>query len=143
MYDVGDVVISTFTVTDPESRVKRSAAVTVTLTDPDGEITHLEAAEVSSGEYLTRFVPQSAGRYVIRWQAIDPAAGQIAGHTDVINVSEISSASIISLDEARQFLNIPSGEHVDDEELRGHIAAATAAVERHLGQVVVPRTVVD
>jgi hypothetical protein len=50
---------------------------------------------------------------------------------------------IVSLADARAQLNFRAAETSDDDELRGFIGAATGAVERALGRVVVRRSVTD
>ncbi|MFI5973512.1 head-tail connector protein [Streptomyces sp. NPDC051452] len=51
--------------------------------------------------------------------------------------------AIVSLAAAKAQLNIPDDNTADDVELLGFIDAATAAVEKQLGKVVEPRTIVD
>lgn len=51
--------------------------------------------------------------------------------------------AILTLGDAKAQLNIQASDTSEDVELQGFVDAATAAVEKQLGQVVDPRTVVD
>lgn len=143
MHDVGDLIPLAFTVVDPRTQSRTSATVTCAIEHPDGTTSTLPVTEESPGRYTTIFTPVEPGRYVERWDAVDVDGQPIAAKSDVINVGEGAAVALISVAEAREHLNIPAGEHVEDEELRGFITAATAAVERHLNQVVARRTIVE
>lgn len=140
MHDVGDLIPLHFTVVDPRTQSKTSATVTATIEDPDGVSTPLTVTEDGPGDYSTTFTPANAGRYVVRWRSTGTVS---SAFSDVVNVAEGASSALISLSEAREHLNIPAGETLEDEELRGFITAATAAVERHLGQVIARRTITE
>ena len=140
MHDVGDLIPLHYTVVDPRTQSKTSATVAATLEDPDGVSSTLTVTEGATGEYSATFTPAAAGRYVVRWQSTGAVN---SAFSDVVNVAEGASTALISLAEARAHLNLPAGEHLEDEELRGFITAATAAVERHLGQVVARRTITE
>lgn len=144
MHDVGDAIPLHFKVVDPATRTLVDADVTCTIIDPNGLASTRSAESSDTGRYSTTFVPTAAGRYVVRWTGVDADSGAaIAAHSDVVNVVEASSTALVSLAEAREHLNIPHGQHVEDEELRGYITAATAAIEEHLGQVVARRTITE
>jgi hypothetical protein len=64
-------------------------------------------------------------------------------YSDVFDVRPAVPVGIVSLADARAQLNMGPAETADDEELRGFIGAATGAVERALGRVVVRRTIVE
>lgn len=51
--------------------------------------------------------------------------------------------SLVSLQEARQFINARDGDNTDDAELMRFAEAATEVVERHVGEVLVRRTIVE
>lgn len=143
MYDVGDLIPLSFTVVDPRTQSRTAATVTATIENPDGTTTELAATMSEVGHYTAVFVPTQPGRYVERWAAVNDAEQAIGARSDVINVAEGASAALISLAEAREHINIPEDEHIEDEELRGYIVAATAAVERHLNRVVARRSITE
>ena len=51
--------------------------------------------------------------------------------------------ALVTLEAAKDQLNISASDTSEDVELQGYIDAATAAVETQLGQIVDPRTVID
>ena len=117
------------------------ATVTATVTGPDGVLTYLTVESDDIGRFWGEFVPSQAGRHVVRWAA---SGGWVASLTDVLNVDpSTDTAAIISLAEAREHLNIPDEETVEDAELLTVINAASGAVERHLGIVVARRTITE
>lgn len=138
MYEVGDSVPLSFRVVDSQSEPS-AATVTLTVEQPDGEAVTPTLVAGGVGEHSALFVPEQAGRHVVRWSATG-AANQT--ETDVLNVASAESpVSIISLAEAKTFMNMT--DTADDDELREFIAAASGVVEEYLGQIVARRTVVE
>lgn len=137
MFEVGDTVPLTFRVINEQQALVDAADVILTVVRPDGTPVGCAVGHDSLGSYSSVFEPVEAGRHVVRWTATAP--NKVA--TDVLNVSPTTSAALASLAELKQHMNIT--EDVDDDELRQHLAAATAIVERHLGQVVARRTITE
>lgn len=118
-----------------------AATVTATVTGPDGVLAYLTIESDDIGRFRGEFVPSQAGRHVVQWAA---SGAWSASLTDVLNVDpSVDTAAIISLAEAREHLNIPDEETIEDAELLTVIAAASVAVERHLGIVVARRTITE
>jgi uncharacterized phiE125 gp8 family phage protein len=75
------------------------------------------------------------------WRLV--TSGPTTAYADVFDVQPAMPVGIVSLADARAQLNMRASETSDDDELRGFIGAATGAVERALGRVVVRRTIVE
>lgn len=140
MYEVGDAVLLTFTPKTPAGAAS-DATVVLSVELPDATSVSPSVTHGGVGEYSAVFVPTLAGRHVLRWSATGSATDAFV---DVLNVSaSVSPVAIISLAEARQHLNMPDDETVDDEELRTFINAASRVVERYLRETIARRTVVE
>lgn len=120
---VGDAVPLTF----------GSPAVSATLTveRPTGVVDTPTVGAPSNGVFTVSYMPAVAGRYVVRW-----TDGQGRASADVFNAASAVLA-LCSLDDAKKHINMTST--VDDEELRGHIEAATGVIERHRNEIVARR----
>lgn len=143
MYEVGDSVPLSWRVVNAQQSLVDVPLenVTLTVTPPGGDPTGASVVRDSVGQFSSLYVPETAGRYTLRWQATGSFK---ASTSDVLNVSPASSpGAIISLAEAREHINIPDGETVEDAELREFIVAASEIVERHTGMVVASRTLVE
>ena len=141
MFEVGDAVPLRWTVKNPDRTEKAAADVVLRIDQPDGEVVEPAVTAGEVGEYEAVFVPTQPGRHVVRWSASGDATDAF---TDVLNVAEaVQPVALISLDEAREHLNMAPGEHADDEELRTFVLAASKVVEQHLRQTIARRTVVE
>lgn len=134
--DLGDTVPLKFTVLD-DGAPAVPATITLTIELPDGTTVTPTVASPDTGRYEADYVPAAAGRYAVRWTSTEPATA----FTDVFDVRPAAPRYMIGLAQAKAHLNITSTDH--DEELRGHIEAATAAIELYLHEAVVRRTVVE
>lgn len=119
------------------------------LADPTGislVVTHVATATVypltpvhdSVGQWHYDFAPTLSGYHKVRWVATGANA---SGYSDVFQVYDASPNYIISLADTRSALGLTAT--ANDEDLRQYIEGATAVIERHLGEVVVPRTVIE
>jgi hypothetical protein len=122
---------------------------TVTLTFPsqaasgDLHVTLPNGVEVDpaitvaqvDGQLVANYDPPVPGRYTYR--CVDDEG---RGWEDVFNVRPGRSMALCSLADARKHLNMEADDEADDDELRGHIEAATGAIERHRNEVVAART---
>lgn len=137
---VGDTTTLRWAVIN-DVRTYPDVTVTSTVTDPAGVLNYLDVESDDPGRFWARFVPALPGRHLVQWSA---TGDWVASLTDVLNVDAAAdTAAIISLAEAREHLNIPDEETVEDNEIRTVIAAASGAVERHLGIVVARRTITE
>ena len=117
------------------------STVALNITAPDG--TPAAAGTITGGSpavsgtpVTSVFVPAMPGRYVIRWTAAgDGGAG---AYSDVLDVWPEDPRFIISLDDARNALNMPSTAvspaQLDD--LRLYIAAVTPVLEDIVGPII-------
>jgi hypothetical protein len=136
MWELGGVVAigTKFYDTSTPPVLVAASSVVATITLPDGTTNIPTVTNPSTGVYAANYTPTQAGRHGVSWSGV--VGGLTVKYTDVFNVQEAAAPLIIGLDEARDYLNIPSGETVSDEELRGFIEAATRLIEEHVGPVV-------
>ncbi len=124
MYDLGDVVGLAVNVTDAAGALANATAVVLTITLPDGSTATPSVTNSATGVYVATYTPAAVGRYGVRWVATGTNASTF---NDAFTVA--TGAGLISLDEAKAFLNITST--TNDEELREFIRAATVAAEKY------------
>lgn len=134
MYDYGDPVPLTVNVKDANLVLANATTVTLTVTLPDGTTTAPSVTNPSTGVYQATHQPTMSGRHAVQWVATGANASSYA---DVFDVRDPSPPYIVSLADAKQFLNITAS--ADDEEIRGYIESATRVVENIAGPVL-PRT---
>ncbi len=136
MLEVGGVVArgAQFYDTSTPPVLTAASSVTATLTLPDGTSATPTITNPSTGKYAYNYTPAQAGHYGERITGV--VGGLTVVYTDSFNVQESAPPLILSLDEARDFLNFLTTETVNDEELRGFIEAATPIIERVTGPVV-------
>jgi hypothetical protein len=137
--DLGDVVSLDFTTQVNGSRVNATTAV-LTITLPDGTSATPTVLNPEPGVYSASYPTTQVGRHTLRWLATGPAG---RAHTDVFNVREPVSLALLSLAEAREHLNMPPGDTIDDEELRRYIDATTTIIERHVNKIIARRTITE
>src|SRR4029078_8544822 len=137
MFDLGDVVPLRVEIRDTAGALANAGSVAVTVTAPDETSTTPSVGNTSTGVYTATYTPTQIGRHRVRWVATGVNA---SAFTDVFDVRSGSSIQLFSLTDARAFLHL--SKTTNDEELRGWIEAATAAVEAVVGPVV-PRTIVE
>lgn len=123
-YDLGDVVTVVWV-------FGSAATVVATVTLPDG--TTASATVSGTSTYTATYTSVQAGRHVMRMVASGAAVG---AHTDTFDVLPADPGFIVSMQDVRDALNIPTGVTANDEELRRFLAAATPVVEEIAGPVV-------
>lgn len=125
-YDLGDVVNLRFLVVNSQGSSADATTVTVTVTKPDGTSTTNTVTSTSTGQYDHAYTPTQAGRHTVRWVATGTNA---MAYTDAFDVNDpAADLSLVSLDDAKRYLNITSS--ASDEELRQFILEATDIAER-------------
>lgn len=132
-YDVGDSVPIAWDVKNAAGVLVNAGTVTLTVTLPDGT-TATPAVGVPSvtGQYRETYVPASAGRYVWNVVTLNPNTAI----SDVFEVRQAVSPSLLSLADAKTHLKIPSATTTFDEQLRDFLESATEIVESYIGPVV-------
>jgi hypothetical protein len=132
MYDVGDPVEFAF-------ELPGAATVTLTVELPDGTSATPTVSAPGVGRYTATYTPTQAGLHRFRWAA---TGAFVRAYSDVFNVRSAADLQLVSLAAVKAHLNM-SAATVDDEELRGWIAAATRVVERHTGETIARRSVTE
>jgi hypothetical protein len=111
-----------------------AASATLEVQLPNGEPATVDEPERIDTDLVTHYDPPVPGRYTYRCIDSDGRAWQ-----DVFNVRPGRSLALCSLAGAKKHLNMDDQQHVDDEELRGQIEAATTVIERHRLEIVAAR----
>lgn len=137
IYDLGDVVPLGITITDSTGAVANAGAVTCTIYLPDGTTSSGGITNPSTGLYNCDFTPTQTGRHAVKWLATGTNA---SAYSDEFTVRDFTELGIVSLDEVKQHLNIPSTDTSMDEELRQFMDAASDLAESYVGQVLGRRT---
>ena len=136
-YDFADPVALTVNIKDANGALANATAVTLTVTLPDGTLSSPAVTNPTAGVYQATYIPIMVGLHAAQWVATGVNA---SGFSDTFDVRSGTPPYLVSLIDAKQFLNITSS--INDEELRGFIEAATQVVENVVGPVI-PRTIVE
>lgn len=137
-YDLGDPVPLAISIKDAAGVAANATLVTLTVTAPDGTATSATITPTSTGAYSLTYSPALAGRYMYRWLATGTNA---SAYTGTFEVDDPADLPVISLDDAKTYLNITSTS--SDDEIRGFILAATDIAERLTSRQLRRRTVVE
>jgi hypothetical protein len=124
-YDLGDPVALSIQVKDSSGTLANATTVTLYVTAPDGTTSSATISPTSTGVYSHTYSPSGAGRYLVRWAATGTNA---SSYTDAFTVNDPADLSLLSLTDAKQYLNITSSSA--DEELRQFILEASDIAER-------------
>lgn len=132
---LGDTVPLAVDITDEDGNSTTPASITCTISLPDGTTTSPTPVSPQLGRYTVDYIPAQAGTFGVRWTSTGPAGA----FTDAFDVRPAAPTGVVSLADAKAYLNI----RVDgfDDELRGFLSSAVERVERHLGEVLPRRTV--
>jgi hypothetical protein len=132
VYDLGDAVALGVTITDANGTPANATAVVATVTAPDGSTSTPAISNASAGLYDVSYTPTLSGRHTIRWVATGANA---SAYADEFTVRDFTHIGIVSLDEVKAHLNIPSTNTGLDEELRRFMDAAQDLAENYVGCV--------
>lgn len=127
MYDLGDAVALSWP-------LGSAGTVALTVTLPDA--TTVTPSVTGSSTYTASYTPTLVGRHHVRWVS---TGATVASMTDAFTV--VNGAGLISLDEAKAFLNITST--TNDEELREFVRAATVAAEKYAQRKMVRESITE
>ncbi len=136
MYDVGDTVKLSMVTSDAAGVAVDIDTVQVAITQPDGTTVTVagdSVAHPATGNYAAEFIATQDGLHRYCWTGTGPAFAQPGTFT------VWPALSLVSLDDVRASLNLKRADN--DEELRGYIDAAIAAIETRVGPLA-PRQVV-
>lgn len=129
---MADLVPLTINIKDVSGVLANASMVTLIITMPDGNFATPSVTNPSAGVYLCDYQPTQPGLHMVRWVA---TGINTAGFSDAFDVRDATPPYIVSLVDAKQFLNISST--TNDEELRGFIESATQVVENVVGPVLI------
>lgn len=139
---VGSTLAWAITVTDSAgAAADPGTGPTATVTLPDGTTSAATVTKTATGAYTATLVATQAGRHRVEWAASGANSSAFPFEQD-LDVWE-SPRLIISLDDARDALNLPSTTRTDDAELTRYIAATTSVIETIVGGPVLAKSVVE
>ena len=134
-FDTGDQVPVTARVYDANGNLAAGGTVTVTVTAPDSTTNSPTTSTSVTGIY-TAIVPATfttqTGRYTVRWTVTGTNAQTFS---DAFDVNAADLRGLISLQDAKDALNIPATSTSNDDELRLFISAATQVIEYLAGNI--------
>jgi hypothetical protein len=136
-YDLGDKVYLTWNTVNSSGAAVNPGTVTATVTLPDGTTSSLTTATAVTGTYTTSYQPTIAGRHVYAWSA---TGSWPQAYADVFEVRDISDIGIVSLEDAKTYLNIQSTDYDYDDELLRFIDVASDLCESYVGQILGRKT---
>lgn len=105
MYDLGDVVTLTVTVTDPAGVPANAGAITCAITLPDNTTTNPTPSTTGTGQYAVIYTPPQSGRYVVKWVATGANASAFTDSFAVAAAGIATSGSTYSGDPAASDLD--------------------------------------
>ena len=132
VYDLGDVVALGISIYDSNGALANATNVAATINLPDGSTATPTVVNSATGLYDINYTPSQVGRHTIRWVATGANA---SAYADEFTVRDYNKMGIVSLDEVKAHLNIPSSTTSLDEELRRFIDAASDLCENYVGCV--------
>ncbi|HEY9375175.1 hypothetical protein [Streptomyces sp.] len=141
MIDLGAVQQIAVDVRDAAGALANPSSATLTISLPDGTTVTptVTLPPASTGQLRVDYATLQVGRHAWRMVTTVPTTA----YSDVFDVRPAFPGGIVSLADARAQLNFGATETSDDDELRGYIGAATGAVEKALGRIVVRRSFTD
>ena len=131
-YDLGDVASLTLQVRDSTGVLANGGTVVATVTLPDSTLSTPTVTNTSTGNYSASFTSTQVGRHSIRWVVTGANAGAFS---DAFDVNAADLRGLISLQDAKDALNIPATSTSNDDELRLFISAATQVIEYLAGNI--------
>lgn len=143
-YPNGQPVRVSTTVRDLDGTLVTPSALTLAVQAPDGtQKTYSAPAEDSAGLYH-QDIPASDltsnGHYQYAWTATGTGAGVAAGDFDVYDPFEIR---VLSLQDAKDMLNIPQSTTSSDAEIDAWIASIESGLERFTGGPVINTAITE
>lgn len=132
MFDLSDSVPLAVDIKDSAGALTNATTITLTLSLPDGTTTSPAVTNppTVTGQYRVTYVPVQEGRHLVRWVTVTPNTA----YQDVFDVREAASPALMSLADAKAYLNITSA--TSDDELREFLNAVTKVVESYVGPIV-------
>lgn len=123
IYEIGDLVTVTLTLAGNDGNA------TLVVTDPNGSSTTTSNIVGSSGVYTATYRPTVAGRFTVEWTTTNNVSQDVFDVRGALN-------TIISLDDARNFLRLRSADTADDEKIQALLETATDLLEDVCGRII-------
>lgn len=141
--NLGGIIRLTYTVKDDVGAAANPSAATLTITQPDLTLAAGIVVDITpavTGSLVYDFAPVQAGLHSVHWATTGPATAE----DDVFTV-ETPGRMLVSVDEAVNHLRAAGviTSAADRETLQSLCLAATDAVERDLGRIIVRRSVTE
>jgi hypothetical protein len=138
--NLGGIIRLTYDVKDEDGDLANPTGATLAITQPDGTLAAGIVVDITPedvGQLIYDFTPVQAGLHSVHWATTGPTTAE-----DDMFVAEAPGRLLVSVDEAVSHLRA-SGvitSDADREQLQWLCLAATDAVEKDLGLVIVRRT---
>lgn len=146
-YASGSTVTLSTTIKDSTGALTDASPITLTLQKPDGTATAgspYTPTHDSTGTYhvnLPTADVATVGHYPGYWSA---TIGSVVGITPVqFDIYDPLEVSVLSLQDAKDMLNIPLTSTTDDAEIARKIATIEANIERMIGGPVITRSITE
>jgi hypothetical protein len=141
MLEFGDVFPAAWNVYDADGDPANAAAVSLTITQPDGTVVTpgITNPPDVEGQYSYPFITTQTGRHIYSWQTADP----VTSYTDVFDVADPMTSSILSLADAKIMLDIDPAYTANDNELRFKLRATTIVLEGFKHEAIAMRPVTE
>ncbi|WP_239404643.1 hypothetical protein [Frankia sp. Cj3] len=143
-YPIGQPIRISTTVRDASGTLVAPSTLTLTVRKPDGTtLTYASPTNGSLGTYHqdipTADVP-AAGHHQYTWLSTGTGAGVSVGSFDVFDPFDVA---ILSLQDAKDHLDIPGATTTHDSEIQSKLDTITAALERYTGGPIVTRSITE
>jgi len=143
-YPLGQPVRVSTTVRDLNGALADPSAITLTLAKPDGtQQVYSSPAHDSTGQFhqdLPATDLTTAGHYQYAWTTTGSAPGVASGSFDTFDPFEVT---VLSLEDAKQTLNIPASSTANDAEIASWVASIQSSLERFTGGPIITRSVTE
>jgi hypothetical protein len=143
-YPSGQPIRVSTTIRGLDGTLATPASLTLTVQKPDGtQVPYSSPVQDSTGNYhqdLPAADLSQNGHYQYAWTAAGTGAGVSAGDFDVYDPFEVR---VMSLQDAKDMLNIPAASTSNDAEIDSWIASIESGLERFTGGPVISRTVTE
>lgn len=138
--DLGSVVGLSVTTRNAAGVIEDATQVTLTITLPDQTAVTPTVSHTGTGVYAVDYLTTQVGYHRVRWLATGANAD---AYPDVFHVFPSNPEFLVPQRQALRKLRLTAPTADDIEDVREYMAAATAVIERHRGEVVTPRAVTE
>jgi hypothetical protein len=141
-YSTGQPVRLSTTVRDVTGTLVSPTAITLTISKPDGTTQSYSSPASDGTGLLHQDIPVTdlgqVGHYQYKWTSTGTGAGESAGNFDVFDPFE---PAVLSLQDAKDMLNIPQSSTASDAELQSYVATIETSLEGLTGGPLISRVI--